>query len=182
MTEDQDGLRALGRPDVQHHFDAPAPALLERFANPASAGATNPSGAALALRIDVPEFTCLCPITGQPDWARIVIRYQPDRWCVESKSLKLYLGSFRNAGEFHEAAVTRICNDLVRVLEPQWLVVEGRFTPRGGIPFWPVALYRRDQQGTGGADVDRLQQPDLFEVLEPMTERMDRAGAREDVI
>lgn len=181
MTETDEGLRALGGGMQRPRFDSPAPELLERFPSPASQSPRNRAGAALALRIDAPEFSCLCPITGQPDWARIVIRYQPDAWCVESKSLKLYLGSFRNAGEFHEAAVTRICNDLVALLEPLWLVVEGRFTARGGIPFWPLAVYRRGSAVQGG-EAERLHPPDLFEVLEPMTERMDRAGAREELI
>jgi 7-cyano-7-deazaguanine reductase len=182
MTELHEGLNALGRP-TEYRYDAPAPELLERFPSPASRAGANPAGAFLALRIDAPEFTCLCPITGQPDWARIVIRYQPDRWCVESKSLKLYLGSYRNAGEFHEATVVRICNDLVALLDPHWMVVEGRFTPRGGIPFWPISMYRRELRDSAiPGEGDSLQQPDLFEVLEPVTEQLDRAPRREDVI
>jgi len=94
------------------------------------------------IHIECPEFTCLCPLTGQPDFAKIVIDYCPDKLCVESKSLKLYLGSFRMFGEFHEAGVNRICNDLVKLLGPHWLTVRGEFTPRGGIPFWPTAEYR----------------------------------------
>ena len=89
------------------------------------------------------EFTCLCPMTGQPDFGKIVLDYQPDQLCVESKSLKMYFGSFRMHGEFHEAGVNRICNDLVRLLDPVWLTVRGEFTPRGGIPFWPTAEYRK---------------------------------------
>lgn len=86
-------------------------------------------------------------MTGQPDFATIVIDMEPDQWCVESKSLKLYLGSFRMHGEFHEACVCRIANDLVALLQPRWLRVEGRFTPRGGIPLWPKAEYRRPDAG-----------------------------------
>jgi 7-cyano-7-deazaguanine reductase len=181
MAHDQ-GIRSLGRA-ASVPTDRPAPEILDRFPNPAASADGNPSGALLALRIDAPEFTSLCPLTGQPDWARIVIRYQPDQWCVESKSLKLYLGSFRNHGEFHESCVNRICNDLVQLLEPQWLIVEGRFTPRGGIPFWPVAVYRRTfaEAGQIGADGTRLQ-PDLFDVLEPVTAELDRAQRREDTI
>ena len=82
-------------------------------------------------------------MTGQPDFGTIIIDYQPDQLCVESKSLKIYLGSFRMHGEFHEASVNRICNDLVRLLSPAWLTVRGEFTPRGGIPFWPTAEYQR---------------------------------------
>lgn len=182
MAEPHEGLRSLGRGPVSVPTDRPAPEVLERFENPAARASGNPAAAALALHIDVPEFTVLCPLTGQPDWARIVIRYQPDRWCVESKSLKLYLGSYRNAGEFHEACVTRICNDLVALLDPLWMVVEGRFTPRGGIPFWPVALFRRELRDAAVRDpaADRVEPPSLYEELESLTHRMDGAPRRED--
>ena len=176
MSEGTDELRALGSERTRYDYDEPRPDLLERIASPAAETDRNPSGAALALRIDVPEFSCLCPITAQPDWARIVIRYQPDRWIVESKSLKLYLGSFRNAGVFHEGVVTRICNELVSLLEPHWLVVEGRFTARGGIPFWPVVVYRRGEAGATAPPRDG------FETLGPLTERLGGAGGREEVI
>lgn len=179
MTEGNEPLRALGGSGTRYDYQEPRPDLLERIPNPAAAAGANPAGAALAIRIDVPEFSCLCPITAQPDWARIVIRYQPEDWCVESKALKLYLGSFRNAGVFHEGVVNRICNELVALLSPHWLIVEGRFTARGGIPFWPVAVYRRGQEAggaTGGAPA-----PD-FETLAPLTERFDAARTREDAI
>lgn len=175
MTEGNEPLRALRRTGEAYEYDEPRPDLLERIPNPAGDAGLNPAGAALAIRIDVPEFSCLCPITAQPDWARIVIRYQPAEWCVESKALKLYLGSFRNAGVFHEGVVTRICNELVALLEPHWLVVEGRFTPRGGIPFWPVAVYRQGEGGAGAPAAD-------FEALAPLTERLGALRGREDVI
>jgi len=95
------------------------------------------------VRIEAPEFTSLCPKTGQPDFATIVIDYQPDLWCVESKSLKLYLGSYRMHGAFHESCVSAISTALVELLDPVALTVEGRFTPRGGIPFWPRIQYSR---------------------------------------
>jgi len=79
------------------------------------------------------EFTCLCPITGQPDFARLVIRYVPDKLIVESKSLKLYFWSFRDEGHFHEHVVNIILDDLVKLLDPHWCLVEGRFRVRGGI-------------------------------------------------
>ncbi len=85
------------------------------------------------IRFDCPEFTCLCPKTGQPDFATIRIRYVPDRRCVELKSLKLYLWSFRDEGAFHEAVTNRILDDLVALLAPRRLVVEGDFLVRGGI-------------------------------------------------
>ena len=85
------------------------------------------------IRFDCPEFTCLCPRTGQPDFATIRIRYVPDQTCVELKSLKLYLWSFRDRGEFHEAVTNRILDDLVALLAPRRLTVEGDFLVRGGI-------------------------------------------------
>lgn len=179
MNGGQEELRALGSERTRYDYEEPHPELLERIPNPAADGSANPMGAAMAIRIDVPEFSCLCPITAQPDWARIVIRYQPERWCVESKALKLYLGSFRNAGVFHEGVVTRICNEIAALLEPHWLVVEGRFTARGGIPFWPVAVYRR---GRTPATVEPGPPGDLFDTLAPLTERLGAAGSREDLI
>jgi 7-cyano-7-deazaguanine reductase len=85
------------------------------------------------IAFDTREFTCLCPMTGQPDFATLRIRYVPDRLCVELKSLKLYLWSFRNEGHFHEAVTNRILDDLVRLLQPRSMVVEGAFDIRGGI-------------------------------------------------
>ncbi len=85
------------------------------------------------IAFDCPEFTCLCPRTGQPDFATIRIRYAPDKLCVELKSLKLYLWSFRDEGHFHEAVTNRICDDLARLLSPRWLEVQGDFAVRGGI-------------------------------------------------
>jgi 7-cyano-7-deazaguanine reductase len=85
------------------------------------------------IRFECPEFTCLCPVTGQPDFATIRIRYVPGERCVELKSLKLYLWSFRSQGAFHEAVTNKILDDLVALLAPRKLVVEGDFMVRGGI-------------------------------------------------
>jgi 7-cyano-7-deazaguanine reductase len=85
------------------------------------------------IRFDCPEFTCLCPLTGQPDFAHIFVSYVPDQFCVELKSLKLYLWSFRNEGAFHEAVTNSILNDLVSTIAPRRLTVMGRFMVRGGI-------------------------------------------------
>lgn len=85
------------------------------------------------IAFDCPEFTCLCPKTGQPDFATIRIRYVPDQTCVELKSLKLYLWSFRNEGAFHEAVTNQILDDLVRAIAPREMTVEGDFLVRGGI-------------------------------------------------
>jgi len=111
---------------------SPEDALLERVANP------HPDVRYL-VRFSAPEFTSLCPITGQPDFAHLVIDYVPARWLVESKSLKLYLGSFRNHGAFHEDCTVGIGKRLVELLAPKWLRIGGYWYPRGGMPidvFW----------------------------------------------
>ena len=99
---------------------------LETFPNP------NPERD-YEIAFEAPEFTCLCPMTGQPDFATIRIRYVPDTNCVELKSLKLYLWSFRNEGAFHEAVTNRIADDLIAAIDPRKLIVEGDFFVRGGI-------------------------------------------------
>ena len=91
------------------------------------------------------EFTCLCPITHQPDYATIKIRYVPDKKLVESKSLKLYLTSFRNHGTFHEDVINTIADDLIKLLEPRYLEVEGLFKARGGIAIVPFVNYGRGE-------------------------------------
>ena len=85
------------------------------------------------IDLDCPEFTCLCPMTGQPDFATIVIRYTPEKRCVELKSLKLYLWSYRNEGAYHEAVTNAILSDLVAALEPRWMEISACFNIRGGI-------------------------------------------------
>lgn len=95
------------------------------------------------VKFNCPEFTSLCPITGQPDFAAIYISYVPDIKMVESKSLKLYLFSFRNHGDFHEDVVNIIMKDLVKLLEPRYLEVWGKFLPRGGISIDPYTNYGR---------------------------------------
>ena len=114
--------------------------LLEKFSSP-NLRRQNPE---INIHIEVPEFTSLCPMTGQPDFAKIVIDYIPDEFCVESKSLKLYMMSFRNRRDFHESCVVKITDDLIKLLNPITLSVQGQFTPRGGIPFWPTCNYYRD--------------------------------------
>ena len=138
-------LKQLGKPTT-YVYDDPSPSVLEHVPSPFADRANNPNSVVGSLHIEAPEFTCLCPITGQPDFATIVIDYVPNKLCVESKSLKLYLGRFRQFREFHEACVNRIANDLVNLLDPESLTVEGRFTPRGGIPLWPKADYRRPKK------------------------------------
>jgi 7-cyano-7-deazaguanine reductase len=111
---------------------SPAEAELERVPNPHR-------DTTYVARFTCPEFTCLCPITGQPDFAHFVIDYAPDAWLLESKSLKLYLASFRNTGAFHEDATVGIANRIVELIKPAWLRIGGYWYPRGGIPidvFW----------------------------------------------
>ena len=112
----------------------------ETFANPHP---ELPEGRGYEIKFDCPEFTCLCPKTGQPDFATIRIRYVPDRTCVELKSLKLYLWSYRDQGAFHEDVTNRILDDLVAATEPFEMSVEGDFWVRGGIHTVVVANYRR---------------------------------------
>ena len=97
-----------------------------------------------SIEFDCPEFTSLCPVTGQPDFAKIRILYIPDVICLESKSLKLYLGSFRTIGMFHEEITNRILDDLVSECEPRWARVVGTMNPRGGIAITVTAEYCRD--------------------------------------
>ena len=94
----------------------------------------NPTMEPYLIRLTCPEFTSICPVTGQPDFAHLVVDYCPNEWIVESKSFKLYLGSFRNHGDFHEACTTGIGKRLVRELSPHWLRIGGYWYPRGGIP------------------------------------------------
>ena len=123
-------LTQLGQAAAQPQ--SPEQAVLERVGNP------HP-GLRYCIRFTAPEFTSLCPLTGQPDFAHLVIDYVPDAWIVESKSLKLYLASFRNHGAFHEACTLDIAQRLMGLLTPHWLRIGGYWYPRGGIPidvFW----------------------------------------------
>ena len=127
---DYAGLTQLGQPTAQPA--SPEQARLERVPSPHA-------GANYVVRLTCPEFTSLCPLTGQPDFAHIVIDYVPGAWIVESKSLKLYLASFRNHGAFHEACSMQVATTLVDLLDPVWLRIGAYWYPRGGIPidvFW----------------------------------------------
>lgn len=130
MSSDTSSLSQLGR--MVDAASDPESAILERVPNP------HPD-TAYVTRFTAPEFTSLCPVTGQPDFAHLVIDYVPQDWLVESKSLKLYLTSFRNHGAFHEDCTVSIGKRLVALLEPRWLRMAGYWYPRGGIPidvFW----------------------------------------------
>ena len=148
MTKIEDHATQLGRQTPMP--ESPEAAQLDRVPNPHA-------DTDYLARFTAPEFTSLCPVTGQPDFATLVIDYVPDRWLVESKSLKLYLGAFRNHGAFHEDCTVGIGRRLVGLLEPRWLRIGGYWYPRGGIPidvFWqsdapPAGLWVPDQGVAG---------------------------------
>ena len=132
MARENEGLQQLGR-KTEYRQDY-APEVLETFEN-------KHPGNDYWVQFNCPEFTSLCPITGQPDFAEIKIAYIPAERMVESKSLKLYLFSFRNHGDFHEDCVNIIMKDLVALMQPKYIEVVGLFTPRGGISIYPYANY-----------------------------------------
>lgn len=147
MAAQSEGPTQLG---AETPFPAsPKDAKLERVANP------HPDTAYVA-RFTCPEFTALCPVTGQPDFAHLVIDYVPADWLLESKSLKLYLGAFRNHGGFHEDCTVAIGKRIAETIEPAWLRIGGYWYPRGGIPidvFWqngtlPEGVWLPDQAVT----------------------------------
>jgi 7-cyano-7-deazaguanine reductase len=131
-VSDTSRLTRLGAP-AGYAYDHPDASLLEVFAN------QHPESL-WVVGLDCQEFTSLCPMTGQPDYARLHIHYVPGELCIESKSLKLYLVSYRNHGAFHEDCVNRIADDLVTAISPRWLRVFGDFSVRGGIAIRPLAL------------------------------------------
>jgi 7-cyano-7-deazaguanine reductase len=121
---------------------------IETFPNP------NP-GREYTVRIEVPEFTCLCPKTGQPDFATLLLEYVPDQHCVELKSLKMYVWSYRDQGAFHEAVTNRLLDDLVDACDPLFFRVTGRFNVRGGIYTTVIAEYRN----AGWRPVEKIDLP-----------------------
>ena len=134
MARNPDDLKSLGRQTV--YSQDYAPEVLETFEN------QHPDND-YWVRFNCPEFTTLCPITGQPDFGEIRISYVPDQRMVESKSLKLYLFSFRSHGGFHEDCVNTIMKDLIKLMDPKYIEVTGFFAPRGGISIYPYANYGR---------------------------------------
>ncbi|GFR38042.1 NADPH-dependent 7-cyano-7-deazaguanine reductase [Insulibacter thermoxylanivorax] len=153
-AEELKDISLLGNKKTKYVYDY-SPELLETFEN-------KHPGRDYFVKFNCPEFTSLCPITGQPDFATIYISYIPDVKMVESKSLKLYLFSFRNHGDFHEDCVNIIMNDLIRVMDPKYIEVWGKFTPRGGISIDPYCNYGRP--GTKYAQMAeyRLMNHDLY--------------------
>ena len=148
MNREQEGLQQLGR-KTEYKSDY-APEVLETFEN-------RHQDNDYWVQFNCPEFTSLCPITGQPDFAEIKIAYIPAQRMVESKSLKLYLFSFRNHGDFHEDCVNTIMKDLVALMLPKYIEVIGLFTPRGGISIYPYANY-----GQPGTPYERMAQERLL--------------------
>ena len=132
MDREKEGLQQLGHKTAYKMTYAPE--VLETFENKHKEND-------YWVQFNCPEFTSLCPITGQPDFAEIKIAYIPADRMVESKSLKLYLFSFRNHGDFHEDCVNIIMKDLVKLMQPKYIEVIGLFTPRGGICIYPYANY-----------------------------------------
>jgi len=136
---DTSKLTSLGS-QVEYRYENPESAMLESFSN------AHPSEP-WVVGLECTEFTSLCPMTGQPDFGRIFIQYIPDELCVESKSLKLYLGAYRNHGSFHEDCVNRIADDLQARISPRYLRVLGDFNVRGGIAIRPLAVRKAGDLG-----------------------------------
>lgn len=145
---DTKGLTLLGSGATHYPTDY-TPQLLESFEN------RHPNRDYI-VTLRCPEFTSLCPITAQPDFADITIKYIPDHKLVESKSLKLYLFSFRNHGDFHEDCINIILNDLVKLMEPKYIEVYGDFRPRGGIAIIPLATYGKPRTRYAKMAAERL--------------------------
>lgn len=147
-------LTLLGNQGTSYDMDY-NPSVLETFDN-------KHPGNDYFVKFNCPEFTSLCPITGQPDFANIIISYVPNIKMVESKSLKLYLFSFRNHGDFHEDCMNIIMKDLIALMDPKYIEVWGKFTPRGGISIDPYCNYgKADTKWAAIADT-RLANHDLY--------------------
>ncbi|WP_164215819.1 preQ(1) synthase [Virgibacillus sp. YIM 98842] len=131
--EDLKDITLLGNQNTEYHFNY-APEVLETFDN------QHPDRDYF-VKFNIPEFTTLCPMTKQPDFGTIYISYIPDIKMVESKSLKLYIFSYRNHGGFHEDSINTIMNDLIELMDPRYIEVWGKFTPRGGISIDPYCNY-----------------------------------------
>ena len=145
-------LKSLGnKTDCKFDYD---PSILEVFENKHTEND-------YWVKFNCPEFTSLCPITGQPDFATLYISYIPDIKMVESKSLKLYLFSFRNHGAFHEDCINIIMNDLIALMEPRYIEALGKFLPRGGLSIDPYANYGRPTTKYEELAWHRLQNHDL---------------------
>lgn len=148
--EELEGVTLLGNQKTTYP-QTYAPEVLETFINKHSSNE-------YLVSFNCPEFTSLCPKTGQPDFATIIINYIPRTLMVESKSLKLYLFSFRNHGDFHEDCVNIIMKDLIRLMDPYYIEVLGVFTPRGGIAIHPFANYAAPDSHFSGIQLARIRE------------------------
>lgn len=153
-AEEKQGITLLGNQKTKYPDDY-APQVLETFVN-------KHQDNDYFVKFNCPEFTSLCPITGQPDFATIYISYIPDIKMVESKSLKLYLYSFRNHGDFHEDCVNIIMKDLIKLMDPKYIEVWGKFTPRGGISIDPYCNYGRKGTMFDEMALRRLTEHDMY--------------------
>ena len=153
-AEEKQGITLLGNQKTKYPADY-APQMLETFIN-------KHQDNDYFVKFNCPEFTSLCPITGQPDFATIYISYIPDVRMVESKSLKLYLYSFRNHGDFHEDCVNIIMKDLIKLMDPKYIEVWGKFTPRGGISIDPYCNYGRKGTKFEEMAMHRLMEHDMY--------------------
>ena len=150
---EKEGLTKLGGKQTVYSTDYD-PGVLEVFSN------KHPDNDYF-VKFNCPEFTSLCPITGQPDFGSVIISYVPDEKLVESKSLKLYLFSFRQHGDFHEDVVNTIMKDLIRVMDPKYIEVWGKFLPRGGLTIDPYCNYGKPGTRWEAVAWDRLRQHDM---------------------
>lgn len=146
-------ISLLGNRNVRYSTDY-SPQILETFPNKHTKND-------YFVKFNCPEFTSLCPITGQPDFATIYISYIPDKLMVESKSLKLYLFSFRNHGDFHEDCVNIIMKDLIKLMQPKYIEVWGKFLPRGGLSIDPYCNYGKPNTKWEKLAWDRLSHHDM---------------------
>ena len=151
---ENENLTLLGNKNTSYSSDY-NPDVLEAFEN------KHPDNDYF-VKFNCPEFTSLCPITGQPDFAAIYISYIPNKLMVESKSLKLYLFSFRNHGDFHEDCVNIIMKDLIRLMNPKYIEVRGKFLPRGGISIDPYCNYGKEGTKYEKLAWERLAHHDLY--------------------
>lgn len=153
-TREDEHLTKLGSQHTVYSMDYD-PGVLEAFQN------KHPENDYF-VKFNCPEFTSLCPITGQPDFANIIISYVPGERMVESKSLKLYLFSFRNHGDFHEDVVNIIMKDLIKLMDPKYIEVWGKFLPRGGLSIDPYCNYGKPGTKWEAVAWDRLTKHDLM--------------------
>lgn len=151
--DELEGVSLLGNQNVRYSYDY-TPEVLETFVN------KHPDNE-YVVTFDCPEFTTLCPKTGQPDFGHIFISYIPRERMVESKSLKLYLFSFRNHGDFHEDCVNIIMKDLRKLMDPKYIEVKGIFMPRGGISIYPFANWGDDEH----KDLEKSRRAAMFDTL-----------------